>query len=46
MEWKNWLRAYKTGNVSKTVEDRAKDALTTKWSDGQPSVSYYYNVKQ
>jgi len=22
--WKNWLWAYKTGNISETVEDRAK----------------------
>jgi len=25
--WKNWLRAYKTGNISETVEDRAKVAI-------------------
>ena len=30
-EWgmKNWLWAYKTGNISETVEDRAKLLLTT-----------------
>jgi len=22
--WKNWLWAYKTGNISETVEDRAR----------------------
>jgi len=22
--WKNWLQTYKTGNISETVEDRAK----------------------
>jgi len=26
--WKNWLWAYKTSNISKTVEDRAKVTIS------------------